>query len=168
MGRPRTLERKYNYQYVTERHHEIIRMVLLGMENREIAGALGITPQTVSNVRQNPLAQQYIQTLTVARDAGACDMSKVLMQTATKGLQYLHELINDQHDEEGVGPALKVKVAQDALSRIGMSPIVRTHQINEERISPEILDMMKERAEQAKAARSVDAEYEVQQERKVG
>jgi len=156
MSRPPTLQRKYTSQVMTARHQEIIRLIVLGLENKAIAAMLGVTPQTVSNVRNSPLAQHYMDTLKIARDATTVDIGRTLVQVAEKGAKYLDELIDGVHDDQGVTPGLKAKVSWDALSRVGHSPVVRTHTINEDRITPEMLELMKERSAKAKADMRVD------------
>lgn len=76
-----------------DNHHEIARRVVLGQNNQEIAEALNVTPQQVSNVRNSPVVQDKIIIMRAARDAGSIDLAKEIADLAPIALQRVREAL---------------------------------------------------------------------------
>ncbi len=153
MARPRMLaeERYYNVTEMTERHHEILRMIVLGKENSEIAARLNITPQTVSDLRRSPIAQDYLNVLQIARDAETAEVSGIIARGQPVAAKLLERVINRKEEDAGI--ALIVKTAQDFLSRGGNSPIQKTQVESSHHISPDTIELIKQRRAEADIAR---------------
>jgi len=76
-----------------EKHHEIARFILLGMNNVDVAERIGCTPQQVSNVRNSPVVQDKLSIMKAARDSDCIDLSKEIMALAPVALKRVKEAI---------------------------------------------------------------------------
>jgi len=79
----------YDITRIWEHHSEVIRLLSLGWKAIDVAAELGIHPQTVSNIRNNPLAQAKIRELQGARDDEAASILKRVRQMAPQALDVL-------------------------------------------------------------------------------
>ena len=60
--------RKYQPKQLNEKHHEILRLAMLGYSNVEIAQRLSCTPATVSIVRNSGLGRHQASLLKAEAD----------------------------------------------------------------------------------------------------
>ena len=63
MGYPVTGKRKYMLKFLSDRHKEICRRLVLGEKHKDIAADLGITRELVSIVKGSDVGQDYLQEL---------------------------------------------------------------------------------------------------------
>jgi hypothetical protein len=66
----------YQLQKLRPRHHEILRLLFLGMNHKEVAERLGITPVTVGIVMNSPLARYELEKLKAEADKNVVNVSK--------------------------------------------------------------------------------------------
>jgi hypothetical protein len=79
-----------------DKHHEIARRLVLGIEsNTEIAKALGVTAQQVSNVKNSPVVQDKVVVMRAARDATTIDLSKDILEMAPIAIARMREALED-------------------------------------------------------------------------
>lgn len=76
-----------------DQHHEIARRLVLGQSNTEIAEALGVRKETVSNVKNSPVVQDKLTLLRAARDCDAIDLGKEIAELAPMALKRIREVI---------------------------------------------------------------------------
>ena len=139
----------YKVSRFWERHKEIVRRILLGQGNKEVALALHITTQTVSNVRNAPIVQQKLAILCAARDAESVDVSKILLEEAPKSLQILVDIRDGKMDST---TNQIMKAATEILNRTPQTaPVSRqqTQSINMN-VTPSDLEDIKKRSQEAK------------------
>ena len=67
MGKLQTFQREYQIQQMTQRHHEITRLALLGRPAKEIAQELGITEVCVSYTLNSRIVQDKLALLRAQR-----------------------------------------------------------------------------------------------------
>lgn len=84
----------YNRRQLSSRDLEIARQIALGAKNGDVAETLGITPQTVSNVRNLPEVREIIEIIQGKRDERAVDISRQMMEMAPEALKLLNQVIN--------------------------------------------------------------------------
>lgn len=101
---------------MTEMHHEICRMVLVGMKNVDIAKKLGCTPQTVSNVRNSPIVKHRLRELADTRDRAAVNFAAEVQARAQRAFNIIDEVLNDDVGE--VPLQMRVKEANNILDRV--------------------------------------------------
>ena len=118
MGRHPTYNRKYEIQHMWDRHHEIVRMTLIGESPETIANRLGITTQTVSNTLNSRMVQDKLAILRAERDASSVDVAKAIRELAPKAITVMATLL-DENNEMGVSHSVRLRAAQDMLDRNG-------------------------------------------------
>lgn len=149
--------RRYNIKTVWEKHREISRQVILGRSNKEIASDLGITPQTVSNVRNSPLARAELEKLGEARDMDAKSIAQRIEEFAPVALELLENIVKGQ--VPGASIALRAKVAGDQLGRAGHGEVKRIQSLHAH-LSRSDIEKIKARAvENARIAGVIEAEF---------
>lgn len=74
-------------------HHEIARLIVLGLNNVEIGERMGCTPQTVSNVRNSPVVQDKLAILHAVRDVATGDLAHEIAEMAPMALKRIREVL---------------------------------------------------------------------------
>ena len=96
-------------------HHQIKRMIFLGMKNTVISQQLGITPEQVSTVRNSQVIQEELNAMQKAADAGVLDIKKNIKEMAPKAMRVLESILDDPN----CAPNVKLSAAKDILDRGG-------------------------------------------------
>lgn len=109
----------YNLKSLWDAHHEIARLITCGLNNQAISHILGITPQTVSNVRNHPMIKQQIEYLKLRRDISTVDVQKTLQEMIPTALQVIEDVMQDERAKQ----TDKLKAAFDVLDRTGHGSI---------------------------------------------
>ena len=76
-----------------DQHHEIARRLVLGESGVDIAKALGISRETVSNVKNSPVVQDKLALLRAARDCECVDLAKEISELAPIALKRMREAL---------------------------------------------------------------------------
>lgn len=118
MPRVPTGRRKYNISHMWQHHHEILRLVLLGNKPSEIAEALNITPQTVSNTVNSPLGRAKLAMLRAERDQSSVDIAAAIQDVQADALNVVKEFV-DPEAGKNKDDKLRLKAAFDLLDRGG-------------------------------------------------
>lgn len=108
----------YQLKKVNQMHREIIRFIVLGYRDKEIAEALGCTTVTVKNVKESELAQRYIREMQGERDSNAVDLSTTIKNIAPLALEISTGIMMDDDASESV----RANIAADILDRAGYKP----------------------------------------------
>lgn len=111
--------RAYEPKTLNARHHEILRLSLLGFSNKEIADKLGCTPATVSNTLNSGLGREHSAILRAEADASALETAKRIREISPKAIELIERLITDDEAPANV----RLRAAQDALDRAGFAPV---------------------------------------------
>lgn len=112
------VSRTYRVAEMTEKHHEIARMLLLGMSNKEVAKEAKISSEYVSNIKRSPVVQEQLTILRAARDRESVDVAIQIQEALPKCIEFLTETITS----EDVSAMLKSKNAFGLLSLGGFAP----------------------------------------------
>jgi hypothetical protein len=144
----------YEIQKVWDRHHNMKRLAILGLSNRQIARACGVSEVTVNNVLSSPLMRQQLELMQAAADVETLDVNAKLQRMAEKAVDLLDKAMSDEQAPLG----LRAKIAMDALDRSGhpkhtaiSGSIVHAH------LTKDDIDAIKEEA--IKRLDCIDAEY---------
>lgn len=144
--------RIFNVSKIWEHHEEIVRRLVLGQKNTEIADAMNLSPQTISNVRNSPIIQERLSVMKGARDAETVDIAREIRQFAPIALDLLKRIIKGEREGELASPALKVSVAKDVLDRAGFAPVRNiSMQSVHAHLTREDIEAIKQRAFQTNA-----------------
>lgn len=76
-----------------DQHHEIARRLVLGESNIDIAKALGVSKEMVSNVKNSPVVQDKLALLRAARDCECVDLAKEISELAPIALKRMREAL---------------------------------------------------------------------------
>ena len=151
-------ERKYEIQALWEKHREIARQVVLGKTNIDIADAVGCTPQTVSNVRNSPLAQAEMERLGGMRDDDVVDMSQRIKDFAPVALELLEQIISGRIPSASI--ALRAKVAAGHLGRAGYGEVHKVQALHAHLSAEDIRNIKHRVMEAAVGAGVIEVERE--------
>jgi hypothetical protein len=143
-------ERVYNIQALWEKHREITRQVVLGRTNMEIAETVGCSPQTVSNVRNSPIAQSALEEYGQRRDEVVVDIAQRIAEFAPVALRLLEDVITGA--QPGASLALRTKIASSHLARAGHGEVQKVHSVNTSLSRSDIEDIKRRAVEAARAA----------------
>lgn len=119
---------KYNSMtQLRERHHAILRLIAIGMENKEIAHTLGVSPQMVSDVRNSPIGQVRIETLRNLEDSECKNIYDVLQRDVPKNYKLLMDVRDGKLDDVTISVRHRIDAAKALLDREGHGPTKNIH-----------------------------------------
>jgi len=83
--------RNYNIKKIRDNHREVARLIALGYNNVDAAEIIGCSPQTISNLRNNPLMQTLVDELSSKRDEDTMSITKRVLEAAPIAISLLEE-----------------------------------------------------------------------------
>lgn len=104
--------RTYRVSEMSDKHHEVARLLLLGMDNQEVGKIVGMAPEYISTIRHSPVVKEQLTILRAARDRESVDVAIQIQEALPKCIEYLTETITG----EGIAASLKSKNAFGILS----------------------------------------------------
>jgi len=118
---PHGERRTFEVGKMWEVHHEITRLLLLGMKGVEIAERLGVSEAMVNYTRNSKIVEEKLDVMKGARDAETIDLSKEIRMKAPKALKLLEQIIDGDMGTIGelASPALRAKTAESWMDRAG-------------------------------------------------
>ncbi len=105
--------------HLWEMHHEVIRLIMLGMQNKDIAERLDVTPEHISGIRNSKIVQDRLVLMTAARDVDTIDIAKDILKIAPKSLKLLEDIIGGEGQGKDATIGLRARVAESNLDRSG-------------------------------------------------
>lgn len=109
--------RKYQPKELNAKHHEILRLALLGYSNVQIAERLNCTPATVSTVRNSGLGRQQASLLKAEADHSAIETAKRMRELAPNAIETINQIMAN----EELPAAVRLNAAKDVLDRAGFA-----------------------------------------------
>jgi hypothetical protein len=106
---------KWEVTQIQERHREIIRYLVMGKKNCEIAALMGVTSMMVSMVRNSKVVQAKLEALHRIRDTQAVQIHERIQNLQGVSIDVLEQALEDPN----VPFMYKTKIAQDMLDRGG-------------------------------------------------
>lgn len=100
---------------MSDRHHRIMRLHLLGYSGREIAVMLGMSESRVSIVLNSNLGRCQAAIMRAEADTSAIETARRIREVAPKALQVIEDILAD----DSVPSSVRLRAAQDALDRAG-------------------------------------------------
>jgi len=142
-GRKPTYDRKYEIQNMWERHHEIVRLTLLGHAPKDIAERLKITPQTVSITLNSKIVRDKLEIMRAQRDAASVSVAQAIQDLAPKAIAMVDKILESELG--AVSPAVQLGAAKDILDRSGHKPAEKVQHMHAH-LTAEEIEQIKERA----------------------
>lgn len=131
-------------QMLRAKHHEIARLLTVGMSVTEIAEVVGTTPTTVNRLRRTPAFADLLYSYMAQRDAAAVDIGARLKGVAALALDKLAERL----EEPAAVLPLDVlqKTAMGLLDRAGHSPVQKSVNLHAGVTAEQIKEIKRARA----------------------
>lgn len=128
MGKSQTFERKYQIQQMSQVHHEIVRLTLLGWDQKSIAESLGITEVCVSYTQNSRIVMDKLALLRMQRDASSVDVAAAIRDCAPRCVEILNEVM----ESSATNPGVRVAAAKDLLDRAGFAApkVIKTENLH--------------------------------------
>lgn len=102
----------YRVEEISCRHHEIARLLLLGMKNKDVARMLSVSDGFVSNVKNSPVVKEQLDLMLAERDHEAIDIAKQIQEALPQCVEFLTQTI----ESPKISKALRSKNAFGLLS----------------------------------------------------
>lgn len=135
----------YQLKKMRSRHHEIVRQVVLGTPDVEVARNLGVTSVMVRYTRESPIVADKIAVLHGAMDADTLDLAKEIRALAPVALAIMEEFLLDaSHDKKE-----RRAIAQDLLDRDGRVPRTSRNEVTQTILRTEDIMEIKRAAKEA-------------------
>lgn len=135
--------RKYQIMELWDRHHQILRLLALGMSVKQIAEHLGCTTATVGNVKHSEVGKYQLGLLQSAADKQTVDIMEDIRRLAPIAVAKLEEILTDPNSDK----RLVAGVSHDILDRAGhAAPKVITGQFTHAHLSKQDIEELKARA----------------------
>ena len=116
-------KRAFEVSEMWEVHHEIVRRLVLGQKNADIARDLKVSPAMVSYVRNSPVVRDKLEVMKGARDADTIDLAKRIREDAPQALRLLEDIIAGEVDGQEVAVGLRAREANNMMNRAGYAPV---------------------------------------------
>jgi hypothetical protein len=146
--KPQEFRKTWKVAQIWDLHYEIARRIALGEKSVDIAEALGVSAQTVSNVKRSPAIEKHVEVLRGAMDADTIDLGRRIQEIAPLALDLLEDVIKGNGDGQNASIGQRIKVADKHLDRAGYSP-VRKFEGAMAHLTAEDIENIKERARNA-------------------
>ena len=139
-----------------EMHHEIVRLLVMGMKNVEICKLLGVSQPMVSYVRNSKVVKDKLAIMRAARDADTIDVARHIQEVCPKALDLLEDIIDDHGETHSI--ALAAKTAESWVDRAGHAAVrnIKVAAIVGHFTAEEIADLKRAATEEAEVAGMID------------
>lgn len=112
-------------QKIKHSHHEVARLIGIGMKQIDVSRITGYTTVTIHNLMNSPAFMDLVEHYSEMRDEAVMDIAGRLSVVASDALDVLHERINEEGEDKMDSETLR-KVTKDILDRAGHSPVSRS------------------------------------------
>lgn len=144
--------KNYDVKRIWDSHHEITRRLILGQKGTVIAREMGITSQTVSHVRNNPVMKRLFDILHSAADAETVEIRKRIVDIGPLAVEYLESAMQQDLDE-GMKSAVGLGAAKTVIENL----IPRAVKIDSsETLTVKVINEIKEKAKSRNLLANVD------------
>lgn len=144
----------YNLKKMNQLHHEIVRRIVLGQKDVDIADALGCTPATVKYTRESPVVKEKLSIMMGARDSSVMEIRERIQKLTPLALAELEKMLID----DNVSAAIRTKIAQDLMDRAGFTPVHKTLDVG--KYTESKIEEIKRRARENGVAVATDIDSE--------
>ena len=121
-----TTDNKYDLKKLWGHQKEVVRLKTLGYKNVQIAAALNIHPQTVSNILGTKLAKKQMEILAGERDASATDIRERITAMQPVALEVIEDTMLNPNEDPRITPKMQKEAALDVMKMGGNGPLTRT------------------------------------------
>lgn len=109
----------YEVHQIQAEHRRVIRLVMRGFRNGEIAEMTGLTSARIAEIRRLPIVQKQLLALESRLDDAIVETQMGLASLIPDVMQHYRDVLEDDR----ASPNLKFKVGQDVLDRVGVAKV---------------------------------------------
>lgn len=150
MRRPSGAVPQQPLTYLWERHEEMVRQLLAGKRQCDVARDLGISESRLSVIVNSPEFKARLQELSGQKSEEAASLDAYFREAAKKGAAFLGELLDQRTTPFNAN--LKLKASTAVLDRAGYGPVTKSqgsvdHTVRAEGIFKSLLEATTRRLE---------------------
>ncbi len=118
---PPSDRRTFEVSKMWDIHHEIARLVLLGLKSTEIAERLGVSEAMVSYTRNSKVVEDKMEIMQGARDKECLDIMAQIKEEVPEALRVLKQIMLGDSAKLGQSPSLnlRARTAENWMDRAG-------------------------------------------------
>jgi len=141
----------------SDKHHEVVRMLVLGFSVQEIAQAVGLDTVQVLNIKRSPLIQSKLKAMREIRDQQTLNVADKLQRDMVKNLEVLAAIRDGEATDREGNPVfadlkLRAEIAFGLMDRAGYSPVKKVQgEFVHSTIQAGELEEIKNRAREARS-----------------
>lgn len=116
--KPDDEKKSWTLKEIQNKHHQIKRMIFLGLSNKQIAEELGVTPQMVAMVKNSSIIRQQLKMMHAAADKEAIDLQSQIAEIAPIALKNIREVVETgELDGQSVTATARLREGNNILDR---------------------------------------------------
>lgn len=130
---PPKIRNQMSLTKMNSRHHEIVRLSILGYKDKQIADKLNITPLSVKNCLSSPIAKAMIGNINASRNVKTVELADQIQEILPDAIKLLEAVIDGGtlNDKDVRDRALQASTAKHLLGIGGLSPVKRVESRNQ-------------------------------------
>lgn len=114
----------YSIEQIWDHHAEIARLLAVGLRPKRIAADLGVTEQTVSNVRNTPQIKARLEELQSARDKTIIEIREQVKERVPKALEVMDEVMENENAKDNDKLRAALGILDHAIPRQSNNTII--------------------------------------------
>ena len=141
-------------QKLRYKHHQLARLLVQGLSNEDCAAAIGMHPNRISMMKQDPTFQELLEHYDAQAEQSFLDVQNRLMLTGMSALERLEDKLDDDEEDLSVGELRGIM--QDTFDRAGFGPTTKTESTKHHSASGDLIEAMKQNIQQRSQGRVVE------------
>lgn len=137
-------------------HHQLARLLVQGVPGTQAAASLGMHPQRVYQLQNDPTFQELLQSYEEQAEQIFQSVQERLMLTGMSALERLDDKLEDEDEDLSVGELRGIM--QDTFDRAGFGPQQTVNSNNHQSASQDLIEAMKENVQTKSQGRVIDRE----------
>ena len=140
MPRPAKEVRKYEIQNLWDKHHQALRLLVLGVKPKDVAAQVNLTPQMISILANSTIGKSALMVMRGVLDKSVIDVKGKIDEMAPKALEVIEELLDCNESK------IRLAAAVDVLDRAGYAPPKQVNVGVTHKVTQEDIEAIKRRA----------------------
>lgn len=137
-------------------HHQLARLLVQGIPGTQAAATLGMHPQRVYQLQNDPTFQELLQSYEEQAEQIFQSVQERLMLTGMSALERLDDKLENEDEDLSVGELRGIM--QDTFDRAGFGPQQTVNSNNHQSASQDLIEAMKENVQTKSQGRVIDRE----------
>lgn len=116
---PPEVRKTWQVSEMWDRHHQIKRMIFMGLKNNEIAERMNCCQESVSLVRNSQVVKDQLSVMQAQADAKTIDIATEIAEFAPVALKLLKDIVQGEGIGSNAPVNLRAREANNFLDRAG-------------------------------------------------